>query len=161
MNGSLQHLGARLLGLRGWPSPQAGRQLAACSAVPPEGRPAAPTAQATGRVGRALRGLQLFFPRLFSWVGAVLGSCCCTGFALLVVSGAHSLVLVPVLLVAAASLAMERGPQGPQASAVAERGLSGCDPQAVVHGLSSSEARGIFLDQGLNSCLLHWQDSLP
>lgn len=29
----------------------------------------------------------------------------------------------------------------------------------VVHGLSSSEARGIFLDQGLNSCLLHWKNS--
>ena len=66
----------------------------------------------------------------------MLGSCCCTGFALLVVSGAHSLVLVPGLLVAAASLAMERGPQGPQASAVAERGLSGCGPQAVEHRLS-------------------------
>lgn len=65
----------------------------------------------------------------------MLGSCCCTGFALLVVSGAHSLVLVPGLLIAAASLAMERGPQGPQASAVAERGLSGCGPQAVEHRL--------------------------
>ena len=27
----------------------------------------------------------------------------------------------------------------------------------VVHGLSSSEACGFFLDQGLNTCLLHWQ----
>ena len=33
---------------------------------------------------------------------------------------------------------------------------------AVVHGLSFSEACGIFLDQGLNPYLLHWQaDSLP
>ena len=33
---------------------------------------------------------------------------------------------------------------------------------AVAHGLSCSLACGIFLDQGLNSCLLHWRvDSLP
>ena len=32
----------------------------------------------------------------------------------------------------------------------------------VVQGLGCSEAWGIFLDQGLNPCLLHWQeDSLP
>ena len=51
-------------------------------------------------------------------------------------SGAHSLVVVPGLLVAAASLVMERGPQGPQASVVAERGLRSCGPQAVEHRLS-------------------------
>ena len=33
---------------------------------------------------------------------------------------------------------------------------------AVAHRLSCSVARGIFPDQGLNLCLLHWQvDSLP
>ena len=32
----------------------------------------------------------------------------------------------------------------------------------VAHGLSCSKACGIFPDQGLNPCLLHWQvDSLP
>ena len=32
----------------------------------------------------------------------------------------------------------------------------------VVHGLSCPAAREIFLDQGLDTCLLHWQaDSLP
>ena len=32
----------------------------------------------------------------------------------------------------------------------------------VLHGLSCSTACGIFPDQGLNPCLLHWQtDSLP
>ena len=146
---------------------QAG-ELTAYSAVPPEGWPAASTAQATGRVGTTLHGLQLFLHGLFSGVGAVLSPCCCTGFTLVAVSGAHSLVVVPDLLVAAASLAMERGPQGPQASVAAEHGLSGCGPRLwntgsvfVAHGLSSSEARGIFLDQALNSCLLHWQDSLP
>ena len=33
---------------------------------------------------------------------------------------------------------------------------------AVAHGLRSPTARGIFLDQGLNTRLLHWQaDSSP
>ena len=41
-------------------------------------------------------------------------------------------------------------------------GLWNTGSVVVVHGLSSSEARGISLDQGLNSCLLHWQvDTLP
>ena len=50
-------------------------------------------------------------------------------------------------------------------------GLSSCGSWAlehrlnrtvVAHGLSCSEACGIFPDQGLNPCFLHWQaDSLP
>ena len=33
---------------------------------------------------------------------------------------------------------------------------------AVVHKLSCSAACGVFMDQGLNLCLMHWQaDSLP
>ena len=55
--------------------------------------------------------------------------------ALVAVSGAHSLVVVPGLLVAAASLAMEHGPQGPQASGVAQHGLRSCGSQAVEHRL--------------------------
>ena len=44
--------------------------------------------------------------------------------------------MVPGLLVEVASLVMECGPQGPQASVVAEHGLSVCGPQAVLHRLS-------------------------
>ena len=46
---------------------------------------------------------------------------------------------------------------------LAEHGLSGTWASlAVTHGLRCSTACGIFLDQGLNLCLLHWQaDSLP
>ena len=36
-------------------------------------------------------------------------------------------------------------------------GLWNTDSVVVAHGLSCSAACGIFLDQGLNSCLLHWQ----
>ena len=43
--------------------------------------------------------------------------------------------MVPGLLVATASRVMERGPQGPHASVVAERGLRSCGPQAVEHRL--------------------------
>ena len=42
-------------------------------------------------------------------------------------------------------------------------GLCSCSSPALVvaHRPSSSAARGVFLDQGLNPCLLHWQvDSL-
>ena len=79
VNGSLQQLSATLLDLRCWPTPQVGRRARCLLRSSPEGWPAVPTAQATGRVGTALRGLQLFFHRLFSWVGAMLGPCCCTG----------------------------------------------------------------------------------
>ena len=44
------------------------------------------------------------------------------------------------------------------ASLVAKLGLSGMWASVVVvHGLSCSEACGIFLDQGLNRGPLHWQ----
>ena len=55
--------------------------------------------------------------------------------ALVAVSGAHSLLVVPGLLVAAASLVMEHRPQGPHASVVAEHGLRSYGPQAVEHRL--------------------------
>ena len=58
-----------------------------------------------------------------------------------------------------------------QASVDAAPGLSSCGSWAlehrlnrtvVAHGLSCPEACGIFPDQGLNPCFLHWQaDSLP
>ena len=59
---------------------------------------------------------------------------------------------------------------GTWASVVAAPGLSSCDLLALgsadsvvaMHGLSCSEACGIFPDQGSNPCLLYWQaDSYP
>ena len=48
------------------------------------------------------------------------------------------------------------------ASLVVERKLYSTSSVAVVHRLICSEAYGIFLNQGLNLWLLHWQaDSLP
>ena len=67
------------------------------------------------------------------------------------------------LLIAAASFAVERTP-GVQASAgvadgsgVAALGVSGTGSIVAKHGLRCSAARGVFPDQGLNPCLLHWQ----
>ena len=42
-------------------------------------------------------------------------------------------------------------------SVVVARGLWSAGSVVVVHGLSCSVACGIFLDQGLNLCPLHWQ----
>ena len=73
------------------------------------------------------------------------------------------------LLIAEASLVAEPGLEGTWASVVSVCGLSGCGswaPRAgsvaVGHGPCCSVMQGIFPDQGLNLCLLHWQaDSLP
>ena len=79
----------------------------------------------------------------------VLDLCSCARFSPVVVSRGYSVVVVPRILIAVASL-------------VAAPELWSTGSVAVVYGLSSSEACGIFLDQGLNPCLLHWQaDSLP
>ena len=43
------------------------------------------------------------------------------------------------------------------ASLAAKRGLCSKDSIVVAHGFSCSGACGIFPDQGLNSCPLHWQ----
>ena len=43
------------------------------------------------------------------------------------------------------------------ASLVAEHGLYSMGSVVVAHRLSCLESRGIFLDQGLNMCPLHWQ----
>ena len=72
-----------------------------------------------------------------------MGLCCCAqAFS----SGECGLlsVVAPWPLIAAASLAVEHGLWGTQASV------------AEANGLSCSKARGIFLDQGLNPYPLCW-----
>ena len=91
------------------------------------------------------------------------------GCSLDVVSRDYSLVAVSRLLVVVASLAAGHGLWGSQDSVVVAHVLSSCGSWALEHRLSicsactcCSTACGIFLDQGLNLCLLHWQvDSLP
>ena len=73
-------------------------------------------------------------------------------------------VVVCGLLIAVASLVVEHRLQvhGLQylwhmGSVVVARRLQSTGSVVVAHGLSCSAARGIFLDQGLNPCPLHWQ----
>ena len=84
------------------------------------------------------------------------------GLSLITVSGGYSLVGVLRLLIEVASLAVEHGLQGTRASVVAFPRLQSTGSIVVAHGRSCFTACGIFPDQGLNPCLLHWQtDSLP
>ena len=71
----------------------------------------------------------------------------CMDSSLVAVSGAYFSVAVHGLLIAAASLVEEHRPLGTLASIV------------VAHRLSCPAALWnlIFLDQGWNPCLLHWQ----
>ena len=113
-----------------------------------------PQALETTSLLKKKKKLYLFLP--------VLGLCCCMGFPLDAVSRGYSLVVMPGLLIAVASLIVEHRLQGTQASVVEAPGLQNTGPAVAVHGLSCSTACGILRDQGSNSCLLHWQaDSLP
>ena len=91
----------------------------------------------------------------------MLGLCCCLGF---------SLVAVCRLLTAVASLVVEHGLHGVWASVVkacrltivVAPGFYSTGSIVVARGLNYCTSCGIFLDQGSNLCLLHWQvDFLP
>ena len=90
------------------------------------------------------------------------------GFSLVAEGGGYSLAVVRGLFAVASHVAGHRL-RGSRASAFVARGSVAAAPGLqstgsadVVHGLGCSVACGIFLDQGLNLCLLHWQaDSLP
>ena len=100
---------------------------------------------------------------------AVLGACCCVDFSLVVASRGFSL--------AVGVWASHRGGSScRRAQAPGCMGFSNCGTWAqqrrlqslehrlriVAQGLSCSLPCGIFLDQGSNSCLLHWQaDAWP
>jgi len=89
----------------------------------------------------------------------VVGLCCCTGFSPVAVSRGYFPVAVHGLLTAVASL-VEHGLRPRllrlQGSVVVVPRLWSTASIVVVHGSR------IFLDQGSNPCLPHWQiDSLP
>ena len=94
---------------------------------------------------------------------AVLSFCCYTGLSLVAASGGCSLAAVHELLIAVTSTAAEHGLQGARASAAVAPRLRSTKLSVLVgYGLSCSTVCGIFLDQGLDPCLLHWQmDSSP
>ena len=83
-----------------------------------------------------------FFFNFYLFLAAMGLYCCARAFS----SGECRLlsVVAPWPLIAAASLAVGHALYGAQASV------------AEAHGLSCFKACGIFLDQGLNPCPLHW-----
>ena len=86
---------------------------------------------------------------------AVLGLHCCLGLSLVVVNGGYSSLQHPGFSLCGSSCCRARALDS-RASVVAAHGLS----RGV--GLGCSMACGIFPDQGLNLCPLHWQaDSYP
>ena len=99
----------------------------------------------------------------------MLGLPCCAGLYLVAVSRGYSLAAVSGLLIAVASLLVEHRLSvfglnncGMWASVVAAQGLQSTGSIVVAHELSCCMVCGVFLDQGLNPCFLHWQvDSLP
>ena len=160
MSGWRQHLSVTLLHLRWWPSPRRAGELAAHSAAPPR----------TGLQRPLLR------PRRGEGQHGVGFGCSCTGsFPGWGSAGSW-------LLHGLCSACGERGAlpgcrarPSPRSGFSCHRlqqwqsgGAAAVDPRlwsagsmVVVQGLSSSDPRGILLDQGLNSCPLHWQHSLP
>ena len=78
----------------------------------------------------------------------MLGLCCYMGFSLL---WSADFAFQWLLLL------LSTGSWGTQASVVAIPGLQSTGSVVVALRLSCSEACGIFLDQGSNLCLLHWQ----
>ena len=72
---------------------------------------------------------------------AALGLCCCTGFSPVAASRGYSLVAVPGLLIALASLVAEHRLQGMQAPGVVAQGLSSRGSWALEHRLSSCGAQ--------------------
>ena len=101
----------------------------------------------------------------------MLGLPCFLGFSLVVASGGYSLVVVHGLLRAVVSLVAEHGSRAcglqqlqHMGSVVVAHGLRSCGSWALEHRLNICGTRlilllacGLFLDQGSNPCLLHWQ----
>ena len=83
------------------------------------------------------------------------GLCCYMGFSLVVQEGAAPLAVCGFLI----ALHLLLWNTGPRVRGLQELQHVG---SVVMHGVSFSTACGIFPDQGLNPCLLHWQvNSLP
>ena len=84
----------------------------------------------------------------------IFAACCCPGFSLVATNGDSSRVAAHGLLTAVASLV--------GSTDCRRMGFNSCTTwaQQLWHlglGLSASETRGIFLDQGSNPHPLHWQ----
>ena len=95
--------------------------------------------------------LWLIFKFFLSFFFPALSLCCCVQALCFSEWGLLSSV-VPSLLIAVASLAVEHGLQVYSLQQLRRMGSV-----VVAHGLSCPAACGILLDQGSNSYPLHWQ----
>ena len=92
---------------------------------------------------------------------AALGLQCCTCFSLVAASRGCSVVAVFRLLIAVASSCRTQA-LGHAGFSIYSFWVLEHSSVVVAHRLRCPGACGIFLDKGLNLCLLHWQvDSLP
>ena len=87
---------------------------------------------------------------------AALGLCCCVGVFCSCSEQDYSWLPHMGFSLQRLLLLWSTGP-GTQASVVAAHGLQSSGSVVVTHSLSCSMAHGIFPDQGLNPCPLHWQ----
>ena len=100
-----------------------------------------------------------FFLSLFFWLCWVFVEV--AGLSLVAVSGGYSLQLQCMGFSSRWLLCCRAWGSRSRASGVMARGLQSTGSGVVAHGLSCHMACGIFLDQGSNLGLLHWQvDSL-
>ena len=88
---------------------------------------------------------------------AVLVLRCCAGFSLVEVSRGSSLVAVHKLFIVVASRCREWAQECMGLVVVVLRLLSTGSVAVAPWAFSCPAACGIFPDQGLNLCLLHWQ----
>ena len=115
-----------------------------------------------------------FYPQIFQYIFlflmfivyifilAVLGLHSCTCFSLAVVSEGYSLLQSTHYGGSSCYGAQALGRTGPRGSVAVVPRFQSTGSLVTVHGLSCFSASGIFPDQDLNLCLLHWQaDSLP
>ena len=98
----------------------------------------------------------LFFKKCIYLVLAVLSLRCCTDLSLIAESGDYSPVVVHMVLIMVAVFGCRMRALGLLGSVAAAPGLYSTDSVVVVPGLIWSAACGIYPDQGLNPCLLHW-----
>ena len=85
----------------------------------------------------------------------------CELFSLVAASRGYSLIAVHELFIGVLSLVAEHGLSGAWASVVVAPDLQRIELVVVAYELSYPAACGIFPDEGLNLCLLHWRvDSL-
>ena len=80
---------------------------------------------------------KILFLKCFKFL-AVLGLCCCASFSLVAANRGCSLVVVPGLALAVASL-LEHRLQSTRASVIAARSLRSCGSRALEHRLNSCD----------------------